>query len=376
MKPRIAFYAPIKPPDHPIPSGDREIARLMVRALERAGYEVEIASRKIAYQKRPSADLFAERRKSAAAELARLKADWHARAPADRPRLWFTYHPYCKAPDWIGPQMADTFALPYVTAEACRTRQATDADWADARLEVQAAVRRAAVNFCLKQSDFAYLESFQTDPATIRRLPPFIDLDEFDALAATAPEFRFADDAPLLIAVGMMRPGAKTESYLALAASLRRCRALRWNLAIIGDGPAHAEIEAAFDWLEPERLHLTGAIARGEVLAWFRRGDIFAWPGFREAIGLVFLEAQSQGLPVAAFNSLGVPLTVADEQTGLLTPEGDVASYGDALERLITDTALRKRMGTAAAEHVREKHDIRAAAGTLRTALDPLVGRS
>lgn len=372
MRPRIAFYAPIKPPDHPIPSGDREIARLMVRALDRAGYEVEIASRVITYQKRPSAALFAERQDAAIEELERLKADWRARKPADRPRLWFTYHPYCKAPDWLGPQMAETFAIPYVTAEACRTRQATDADWAEARLEVQAAVRRAAVNFCLKQSDIAYLQSFRTDPATIRRLPPFVDLDELDKLAAAAPEQRFAGDGPLLVAAGMMRPGAKTESYLALAAALRRIRRLAWNLVIIGDGPAHAEIEAAFDWLEPERLHWTGAIARGEVLAWFRRGDIFAWPGYREAIGLVFMEAQSQGLPVAAFNSLGVPLTVTDERTGLLAPEGDVASYGEALERLITDMELRERMGAAAAEHIRASHGIEAAAGILRAALDPL----
>jgi hypothetical protein len=50
MPARIAFYAPMKPPDHAIASGDREIARLMVMALEAAGFEVEIASRFISYQ--------------------------------------------------------------------------------------------------------------------------------------------------------------------------------------------------------------------------------------------------------------------------------------------------------------------------------------
>ena len=42
---RVAFYAPLKPPDFPIPSGDRTVARLLMRALGAAGHEVEIASR-------------------------------------------------------------------------------------------------------------------------------------------------------------------------------------------------------------------------------------------------------------------------------------------------------------------------------------------
>ncbi len=42
---RIAFYAPLKAPDHPVPSGDRTIARLLIAALKRGGAKVEVASR-------------------------------------------------------------------------------------------------------------------------------------------------------------------------------------------------------------------------------------------------------------------------------------------------------------------------------------------
>ena len=42
---RIAFYAPMKPPNHPVPSGDRRMARLLIRALDLAGHEVSVASR-------------------------------------------------------------------------------------------------------------------------------------------------------------------------------------------------------------------------------------------------------------------------------------------------------------------------------------------
>jgi hypothetical protein len=42
---RIAFYAPLKPPDHPVASGDRAMARSLIAALRLAGHDVEIASR-------------------------------------------------------------------------------------------------------------------------------------------------------------------------------------------------------------------------------------------------------------------------------------------------------------------------------------------
>ncbi|MBK1671374.1 hypothetical protein CKO28_25570, partial [Rhodovibrio sodomensis] len=42
---RVAFYAPLKPPDDPVPSGDRRMAQLLWQALERAGCTVELAGR-------------------------------------------------------------------------------------------------------------------------------------------------------------------------------------------------------------------------------------------------------------------------------------------------------------------------------------------
>ena len=374
MKPLVAFYAPIKPPDHPIVSGDREIARLMVRALERAGYEVEIASRFIAYQKRPSPDLFKQRKHQANTELERLKRKWNARPSDKRPALWFTYHPYCKAPDWLGPAMVGTFHIPYVTAETCRTGQGTDADWTEARRQVQHAARLAQVNFCLKQSDRAYLDGFMTDGRSIRPLAPFVDIAELDTLSNTIIEPSFRDYAPLLIAVGMMRPGFKTKSYLALAEALSRIPDMAWNLVIVGDGPSRPDIESAFAWSQRDRIHWTGAVSRAEVLAWFRRGDILAWPGIREAIGMVFLEAQSQGLPVAAFKSLGVPGVVSHNRTGLLAPENDVAGYADVLQKLLNDPDARRQMGTSARQYVRDKHDISQTVKTFQDALKPLIG--
>ena len=89
MTGQVAFYAPLKSPNHPIPSGDRLIARLMMRALDLAGYEVQLVSETISYQKRPSPELYETRHKAVLGERHRLIETWD-KSVVDRPLLWFT----------------------------------------------------------------------------------------------------------------------------------------------------------------------------------------------------------------------------------------------------------------------------------------------
>lgn len=370
---KIAFYAPIKPPDHPIVSGDREIARLLIRALDKAGFETVITSRYISYQKRPSAELFEARRAGARDEISRLKAEWSILPARERPAAWLTYHPYCKAPDWIGPAIAAAFNVPYLTVEACRTRQDSDEDWQSGREQVQRAVLSASLNFCLKPSDYAYLTGFLSDVRKIFRIAPFAEIEQLDEMEQKPDLPQFSDDAPVLIAVGMMRPGAKLHSYDFLAKSLIKIKNLHWNIIIVGDGPERLRIESAFSPLGTKRVMFTGKLDRSEVISHFRNADIFTWPGYREAIGMVFIEAQSQRLPVVAMNSLGVPIVVRDGRTGILVPENDITAYSAALAALITDPHKRISMGRAARRNVKENHDIEAAAASLASGIGSVV---
>ena len=52
---RIGFYAPLKAPDHPVPSGDRQMARHLMAALGAAGHGVELVSRLRSFAPRPGA---------------------------------------------------------------------------------------------------------------------------------------------------------------------------------------------------------------------------------------------------------------------------------------------------------------------------------
>ena len=82
---RIAFYAPMKPPDHPNPSGDRRMARLLMAALEAAGHEVTLASRFRAWEGTGDNRRQAELRRQGRAEAEDLIEGFRGR-PADQRR--------------------------------------------------------------------------------------------------------------------------------------------------------------------------------------------------------------------------------------------------------------------------------------------------
>ncbi len=129
----------------------------------------------------------------------------------------------------------------------------------------------------------------------------------------------------------MMRPGDKLESYRLLARTLQSCADEPWRLRIVGDGPCRAEVEAMFVGLGERVEWLGETLARREVPAILAASDILVWPGFGEAFGLAYLEGQASGLPVVAQDTAGVPEVVENGVTGILTPEGDVAAFAEAV---------------------------------------------
>src|SRR5437762_107863 len=114
---RVAFYAPLKSPDHPVPSGDRRIARLFLQALRVAGHQPFVVSRLRSYD--GGGDPERQRRLAAIGRrLAdRMLRHWRGH-PEEMPQLWLTYHLYYKAPDWFGPAVSKALGIPYVVAEA------------------------------------------------------------------------------------------------------------------------------------------------------------------------------------------------------------------------------------------------------------------
>ena len=116
---RIAFYAPLKAPTHPAPSGDRRMARQLVSALRFAGHTVDVASTFRSFDGNPARQDAV--RDAAEAEADRIVRDYRARSGGRRPEVWFTYHLYYKAPDWIGPRVSRALGLESAVPRAFAT---------------------------------------------------------------------------------------------------------------------------------------------------------------------------------------------------------------------------------------------------------------
>ena len=365
---RIAFYAPMKPPDHPVPSGDRRMARLLMAALGQAGHQVELASRLRSWQ--AEADPGQQARLTAAGqtEADRLLAAWAA-APATAPRLWFTYHLYYKAPDWIGPQVAEALDIPYVLAEASLAPKRAEGPWAVGHQAVLAALSQATAVITLNPADAACLP----EPAKVRPLPPFLDPTPFaaarrardDHRRALAARHGLASERPWLLAVAMMRPGDKLASYRVLSAAIERLRDRDWQLLLVGDGPAAAEVRAAFAWAGPDRVRWLGQQTPEDLPDLYGASDLLVWPAVNEAYGMALLEAQAAGLPVVAGRSPGVAAIVADGTGGLLVEPGAATAFTDAVAVLLDDPARRHAYSAAAATRVRDHHGMAAASRAL-----------
>jgi len=361
---RIAFYAPLKAPDHPVPSGDRLMARMLIRCLELAGHRVTVASELRAYLGRPE-DVagWSALQAAAGAEVERIAEIWAGGAPD----LWFCYHPYYKAPDLIGPVLAARYRLAYVTCEASYSARRNIGIWAEIQARMLDMVKGAALNLCLTERDRQGLLAAAPD-AALARFTPFVDVLPFAAEPGPGRGH--------LLTVAMMRTGDKYESYVRLAAALALLpHDLVWRLSVAGDGPLRAEVQALFAGFPAHRIDWLGQMTHDDLARLMARASVYVWPGCGEAYGLAYLEAQAAGLPVVAQAVAGVPEVVADGITGFLTPSGDDAALAAAVAKLLVDAPLRHRMAQAARLHVQDSHAIAGAALRLDQLLQEALRR-
>ncbi len=119
---------------------------------------------------------------------------------------------------------------------------------------------------------------------------------------------------------------------------------------VVGDGPLRE--------LVPDAL---GFRAPSELDPYYERAAVVVCPSRREGYGVVAREAMAHGRPVVASAVGGLVDAVEDGVTGVLVPPRDPAALRSALERLLEDADLRRRLGAAARERARERFSREAA---------------
>ncbi|WP_085581842.1 glycosyltransferase family 4 protein [Thalassospira mesophila] len=375
---RIAFYAPLKPLDHPVPSGDRLMARLLVIALERAGYEVDVAS-KLRSRVGDGNALRQARLAELGGKLARRLIRRYENGFLPRPDAWFTYHLYYKSPDWIGPLVAAELGIPYFICEASHAPKRAHGPWAASHHAIERAVKQADAIFCPNRADMACLAPLAR-AGTVHFLPPFADIATWvpplNGPDETAPLAPSKTDIVHLIAVAMMRPGDKWKSFAVLAAALAALPSSlqgRWRLTLVGDGPVRGDVVALFARFAPDQICFAGQCDVSATRYYLAQADLCVWPAISEAYGMALLEAQAAGVAVLAGDSGGVSGIVRHGTTGWLVPEGDVAAFSKALALHLQNPASLKNAGKAAAQNAREHHDISSAARMLDYVMSPII---
>ncbi len=132
---------------------------------------------------------------------------------------------------------------------------------------------------------------------------------------------------------------------------------------IIGDGPLYDSLQQwTTDHKMEECVAFLGSKTHDEIKDCLKEADVFILPGItttegaREAQGLVVQEAQAMQLPVIVTDAGGMSEGMIHEKTGFVVPQNDVDALAVRLKELFLDPALRKKMGTAGRDFVRQNY--------------------
>ena len=187
-------------------------------------------------------------------------------------------------------------------------------------------LRRARLTICASQAlaDAAR----ELGAREVRVIPSGVEVPELVAEEGRPPEVLFA---------GRLSPEKGILDLLAAAGE-------GIKLTIAGDGPLRDQVPGALGFVPHDQL--------GPL---YDRAAVVAVPSHREGFGVVCAEAMAHGRPVVASAVGGLLDLVVDGQTGLLFPPRDVAALREALQRLLADQPLRRRLGDNARERVREQ---------------------
>ncbi len=354
---KIAYYMPFKPMGHRHPSGDLVIGTELYDYLRNRRHAIELVSklrcRWIYY--RPL-DLL-----RLPGEIRRIVE--HCRTT--RPDLWLSYHSYYKAPDLLGPWCSRKLGLPYVIFQGIySTKRRRRLTTLPGFLLNRKALLAADHVFTNKKRDHANLRRLLPDHR-LSYIAPGLRPQFFEFTGEWREELRRRwriEDETVIMTAAMMRPGVKTAGIVRVMESCAELLrgGLRLRLIIAGDGVCRPQLEkkAAELLLPPDKVLFAGQIRREEMARYYSAADIFAFPGFEESLGMVYLEAQSCRLPVVACGDWGGGEAVVDGETGLLAPADAPELFTSSIMRLALDGNLRRRLAGAAAVHIRANHDL------------------
>jgi glycosyltransferase involved in cell wall biosynthesis len=214
------------------------------------------------------------------------------------------------------------------------------------RAGLRAAVKRAdAILTPSRNTAEDVLSRTRVDPRKLYVVPlaaslPTGALDVGDVLA------RLKIPRPFVLFVGTLEP---RKNLVRLIRAYRRVAASGLPHALVLAGPLgwnHDSLMRELALQGPGEVLMTGPIPPEELDAVYRAADAFAYPSLYEGFGLPVVEAMARGLPTVTSASSSIP-EVAGDAAVVVDPRS-VREIAQALERVLTDPELARRLGSAA----------------------------
>jgi glycosyltransferase involved in cell wall biosynthesis len=277
---------------------------------------------------------------------------------------------------WVAAELQDAWSVPAVeifhATGITKRREQGDADTSPGdRIAVECDIVRRVEHMiaqCPAERD-ELLEDYGADPARISLIPSAVDIERYRPIPQDAARASLCldPDAEFVVYVGRVIPRKDIRNVvrgLAWLGELRRARgdASLPTLLIVGGETAEPDVLAtpeigvlqdlANDLGIGGQIRFMGRHQPTELYRWYSAADVAVTTPWYEPFGLTPLEAMACGTPVIGSAVGGIAFTIADSETGFLVPPRDPEALASRLDTLLSDRALRRRMGEAGVARV------------------------
>lgn len=241
----------------------------------------------------------------------------------------------------------------------------------------------------IAKPDFLAVSEFVKDSATrYLRLPPNrirvilnpIDVDYFDPTIPNAEHLRgelnIRPKDNVLVCIARYDP-QKGLRYLIEAIALLEEQFSNFTAIFIGGGSESARLsyeQIACRFGIASRCRFLGA--QRDVRPYLKLCDIFVLPSLFEGLGIALVEAMSMKVPCVATRVSAIPEVVDDGHSGLLVTPADPLALAQAIGRLLSDPALRIRMGEEGRRIALERFNINQNIHQLETLYEQVGNRA
>jgi glycogen(starch) synthase len=157
---------------------------------------------------------------------------------------------------------------------------------------------------------------------------------------------------PRVLFVGRLAPQKGVSTLVEAAGLLKEPSA---QVLLVGDGPERSKLERDAERLGvDDRLHFVGFFAHERLPAVLAHADLLVLPSLYEELGTVLLEAMQAALPIVASITGGIPDLIEDGVNGMLVPAGDPEALARAIDRLLADRDLARRLSKEAQQRAKD----------------------